>query len=89
MQFKDEIQCLSFQGVAASLIHGSTIHSFLGLDMDGKMTPESQSNLNKKMNTKKVILEDEKSFKGKKFAVKESNWFKKAANSNKPYAGKC
>ena len=41
------------------------------------------------MNTLKVILEDEKSFKGKKFAVRESNILKKAANSNKPYAGKC
>ena len=41
------------------------------------------------MNTLKVILEDEKSFKGKKFAVKVSNHLKKAANSTKAYAGKC
>lgn len=89
MQFKDEIQCLSFQGVAAGLIHGTTIHTFLGLNMEGNISPERQSNLNKKMNTLKVILEDEKSFKGKRFAVKESNSLKKAVNSNIGYAGKC
>ena len=89
MQFKDEIQCLSFQGVAAGLIHGTTIHSFLGLNMQGNMKPESYSNLNKKLKTKRVFLEDEKSFKGKRFAVKESNILKKAANSTKGQAGKC
>ena len=41
------------------------------------------------MNTLKVILEDEKSFKGKRFAVKESNSLKKAVYSNIGYAGKC
>mgnify|MGYP006901880251 CR=1 FL=1 len=51
--------------------------------MQGNMKPESYSNLNKKLKTKRVFLEDEKSFKGKRFAVKESNILKKAANSTK------
>ena len=41
MYFKDELQCLSFQGVAAGLIHGKTIHSFLGMGKGGLMKPES------------------------------------------------
>ena len=57
--------------------------------MQGNMKPESYSNLNKKLNTKRVFLEDEKSFKGKRFAVKESNILKKAEGSDDCYAAKC
>ena len=40
MYFKDEIQCTSFQGVAAGLIHGKTIHEFCGMKIDGTVAPE-------------------------------------------------
>ena len=41
MYFKDEIECISFQGVAAGLIHGKTIHEFCGMKKEGVMPPES------------------------------------------------
>ena len=65
MYFKDELQCTSFQGVAAGLIRGKTIHSFLGLSKGGVIKKEKMSELKKISKIKRVILEDEKSFKGK------------------------
>ena len=53
------------------------------------MKAEKYSDLNEKLKNVKVILEDEKSFKGKYFSVKYSNILKKATGSKEVYGGKC
>ena len=45
--------------------------------------------MNKKVNTLKVILEDEKSFKGKRFAANINGVLKKATGSNECCASIC
>ena len=65
MYFQEKVQNLSFQGIAAGLIHGKTVHSFFGLKGNANMTTEAYDNLRKILDTIKVLIIDEKSFGGK------------------------
>ena len=49
MYFKTRIQNLSYQGIAAGLVHGQTIHEFLGMSITGSVGKNKRKSLRNKL----------------------------------------
>ena len=50
---------MSYQGIAAALIHGTTIHRFLGMNISGNVGKHKKEELRNKLQYLDILLIDE------------------------------
>ena len=67
---------MSYQGIAASLIHGTTIHRFLGMNISGNVGKNKKEELRNKTQYTDVLLIDEYGILTKPFLVQLNNILK-------------
>ena len=67
LKLGSKVAFCAFTGVAASLIHGKTIHNLFSISKVGNLTKKQSSEVLQILQTIWLLVIDEKSFLGKKF----------------------
>ena len=67
LKLGSKVAFCAFTGVAASLIHGKTIHNLFSISKVGNLTKKQRNEVKLILTSLWLLVIDEKSFLGKKF----------------------